>query len=348
MSQNPYTITFGKEPVQFIPRAMQSSAVVDAFFADNPSQQVFMVTGPRGSGKTVFMTEILKDMRSDENWVVVELNPERDLLESLASKLSSENSLANLFRRAKVNLSFFGFGGELKDTAPITDIEVAIARMVETLKKHGKRLLIAIDEASNSKSMRIFANSFQMLLRQDLPVFLLMTGLYANIDELQNQKTLTFLYRAPKIELAPLNMGTMARNYRNTLGVEESQALEMARLTRGYSFAFQVLGYLVWEHGGMSDAVIDSYRRYLDDFVYDKIWSELSRKDRQIAWAIAESGDGKVAHVREVLGISTNEFNPYRKRLIRAGLVNGDERGYVRFTLPCFEDYALENFIPEL
>ena len=42
-------------------------------------------------------------------------------------------------------------------------------------------------------------------LRQDLPVFLLMTGLYNNIHALQNDKALTLLLRTPRIELEPLN-----------------------------------------------------------------------------------------------------------------------------------------------
>lgn len=171
-----------------------------------------------------------------------------------------------------------------------------------------------------------------------------MTGLYDNISELQNQKSLTFLYRTPKIELKPLNIGAIARNYQRTLQVDSQEALNMARLTRGYSFAFQVLGFLVWEHGGMSDRVLDEYRQYLDDFVYDKVWSELSAGDRQLAWGIARSRTGKVAEVRGLLNMETNRFNPYRRRLIQKGIVNGDRRGYVGFALPCFEDYVLEHY----
>ena len=68
-----------------------------------------------------------------------------------------------------------------------------------------------------------------------------MTGLYENINSLQNEKSLTFLYRAAKIELKPLNLRTIAENYHSKLSVDEETALKMARLTKGYSFAFQVL-----------------------------------------------------------------------------------------------------------
>lgn len=273
---------------------------------------------------------------------MVELNPNRDLLSSLAAKLASENKLAQLFKRAKINLSFFGIGLEVSDGAPITDIEVALERMLQSIQKQHKRLLIAIDEVSNTQTMREFASAFQMFARQNLPVYLLATGLYENIRELQNTDNLTFLYRAPKIELGPLNMGAIVKNYTQTFELTQNQAREMAAMTLGYSFAFQVLGYLTWEHAGDYHAATDQYRQYLDEFVYEKIWSGLSLKDKELIKAIAKNPDGKIQSVREVLGISTNEFNPYRKRLIDKGLLDGSTRGYVKFTLPLFGEFSLD------
>lgn len=40
-----------------------------------------------------------------------------------------------------------------------------------------------------------------------------MTGLYENIYDLQNEKSLTFLYRAPKIILEPLNYTAIKSHY---------------------------------------------------------------------------------------------------------------------------------------
>ena len=50
---NPYTLTFGKEPTQLIARATQSQQIIDSFLSEPSTQQVYMVTGIRGSGKTV-------------------------------------------------------------------------------------------------------------------------------------------------------------------------------------------------------------------------------------------------------------------------------------------------------
>ena len=337
---NPYSLIFGKEPKQMISRSMVMAEVVEVFCEEEPSQQVFMITGVRGSGKTVLMTEISKEMAKKEEWIVVELNPENDLLEGLAAKLSGENSLATLFRNAKINLSFLGLGIGIDGVAPIRDVESALMKMLESLKKQKKRVLVTIDEAVNTKEMRTFASAFQILIRKDLPIFLLMTGLYENIDVLQNEKHLTFLYRAPKLELRSLNIRTIAENYKKNFMIEDGTALKMAKITQGYSFAFQVLGYFTWANDGKMEKAIPQVRQHLEDYVYEKIWADMSANDRKLAYGIAKSKNGKVSEVREILGMETNEFNPYRKRLIRRGIINGEERGYVRFTLPMFADFV--------
>ncbi len=85
--------------------------------------------------------------------------------------------------------------------------------MLEQIQQDGKRLLITIDEAANSENIRIFASSFQIFLRRDYPIYLLMTGLYENLYDLQNDKSLTFLYRAPKLMLEPLNYTAVRKHY---------------------------------------------------------------------------------------------------------------------------------------
>jgi len=342
---NPYTLIFGKEPAQMIARHMQTAEIIDTFNSDNPSQQVYIITGVRGAGKTVFMTDVAKRLQKNDIWITVELNPERDMLETLVSKLSSNHTLAKLFQSAKINLSLFGFGLEVSGEAPVSDLEIALGKMLDSLKRHGKRLLIMVDEAMNSKAMKTFIHSFQILVRQDLPVFLLMTGLYDNIENLQNEKSLTFLYRAPKIVLKPLNIGTIAANYKKNFPVTESEALKMAKMTKGYSFAFQVLGYFCWQQGSLNDAVMEDYRQYLEEYVYEKIWTELSQNDRKIVFGIANCPTGKISEIRSFLNMETNQFNPYRKRLIRKGIINGEEYGYVFFTLPLFEKFVIENYI---
>lgn len=212
--QNPFTLTFGKSPLEPVERPVQTNEIVDAFTAESVNQQMFIITGVRGSGKTVMMTEIARRLREKENWVVIELNPSTDLLQAMLAKLNSNKVCAAIIKSAKIDLSFFGFGVAIEGVPAITDAETAIITILEKMKKSGKRLLVTIDEVTNNDFMKVFAGSFQIFVRQDLPVFLLATGLYENIDELQNEKNLTFLYRAPKIQLKPLNSWRSSINIR--------------------------------------------------------------------------------------------------------------------------------------
>lgn len=342
--KNPYTLTFGKEPTQNISRIAQRNEVIETFEEETIPQQVYMITGVRGIGKTVFMTDISAHFKKDDKWIVIELNPESDLLTALAAKLSSDVTMAKWFKTSKINLTAFGFGVEIENTVPINDIETALSKMIESIKKKNKRLLITIDEVTSTPEMRKFASAFQIFIRNNLPVFLLMTGLYENLYELKNEKSLTFLYRSPRIELGPLNMGTIADNYRKNFKLDQQDALIMAKLTKGYSFAFQVLGYLTWRNNGNYTEVRQDYKQYLEEYVYEKIWSELSPTDRQVAYAIATTDSTKISDIRETLDMSTNQFNPYRQRLIRKGVINGSEFGHVMFSLPLFDEFVKENF----
>lgn len=179
--------------------------ILDNFCRESPSQQIYMITGSRGTGKTAFLAQLSQEICRRKDWIVLELKSRGDLLLSLASGLCRETELAGIFQRDKINLSYFGLGLEAADSSPVWDIETALICMLESLKKHGKRVLIVIDSVICSRGMRIFAGSFQIFIRRDLPVFLLLAGSCENIRRLQDHKTLTFLYRAPRMELGPVS-----------------------------------------------------------------------------------------------------------------------------------------------
>ncbi|MBQ7565208.1 MAG: hypothetical protein IJT16_14625 [Lachnospiraceae bacterium] len=78
--QNPFTIYFGKKPEQFVLRLSQTNEIINTFDSDSSSTQVYLITGVRGCGKTVMMTDISNKLSAKEDWIAVELNPERDML----------------------------------------------------------------------------------------------------------------------------------------------------------------------------------------------------------------------------------------------------------------------------
>ena len=337
---NPYTLVFGQTPVEFIDRTAQAERIISEFTRERPSNYINLITGIRGSGKTVFLTRIADQMKKKKNWIIVNLNPQRDMLTSLAAKLDSDTGLSNIFRDAEINLEAFGIGIGIKGVHPVSDIEEALSRMLKSLKKRDKKVLITIDEVTNSKEMRIFVSAYQIFLREQLPVFLLMTGLYKDIDRLRNAEGMTFLERAPRTMLSSLNYYEITKKYKDTLDIKEDRATKLARLTRGYSFAFQTIGYFIWENPDNIEKALNDAREYLFEFAYRKIWSELSAKDKNVVCAMSKVKTGEIIEIRKILKYTSNQFNPYRDRLLKSGIITSPQKGAVEFALPWFGEFA--------
>ena len=339
---NPFTLSFGKKPLQYISRISQTNQILETFCSDVPSNQIFMITGVCGSGKTVMMTSIANELKQDDSWIVIELNSTRDLLQSLAAKIYGLPDMHSRFLNARLDFSAFDLGVPVENAAPVTDIENVLELMLEQIKKSGKRLLVTVDEVTPSEYIRIFASSFQIFLRQDQPIFLLMTGLYENIYDLQNDRSLTFLYRAPKLLLEPLNYSSVRNHYQKIFDIDTKTAGKMTGLTKGYPFAFQVLGYLYWENRNCKNIedILPEYDQYLEEYVYSKIWSELSSLDQKVLMNISPDEELKVKELRDRLQMSSELFSVYRDRLKRKGVIDTREYGKISFALPRFAHFV--------
>ena len=340
---NPYNPTFGTPPAAYIHRYSEETQLLNEFCAEKSQPLAYMIIGARGMGKTVLMHEMANRFESFPEWVVVRMNPNADMLESLMKKLSGHKKVAPIIKSAKINLSFFSLSVQTSGQQ-LNDPEDAISEIVKSLQKKGKKLLIIVDEATNTEYMRVFASTYQNLIGQKLPVYLLMTGLYENISSVRNEKNLTFLYRMPRIQLSSLDLGEIAENYRDVFELDYSEAIKMANYTKGYSYAFQLLGKLAWDAGGEYLKVQDVYRSDLRDMVYEKIWDEMSDKDKTLAYGIAKSEAGKIKEIREILHWEPNEVSPYKERLTRKGIIYNPEHGQVELALPYFKGYVLENY----
>ena len=269
---NPFSLLFGKTPSQYISRLAQSEMIINSFEEELPSMQVYMITGIRGAGKTVMMTTVAKQLKNKGNWIVVNLNPSRDMLLSMAAKLYQEPLFKPLLAELKVDFSLLGIGISIAKAEKISDVESAIEILLKIAGKLKKKILVTIDEVTNDQYIKEFVSAFQIFIREELPVFMLMTGLYENIRQLQNNKSLTFLYRAPKMELLPLNLSAIKSAYQTSLGCSEETARWLAVQTKGYSYAFQVLGYLCWEKDENDyQEVIPEYQQYLEEYAYETL-----------------------------------------------------------------------------
>lgn len=340
MKKNPFTLLFGIKPYSYIAREDDEFKVINQFNNDDHGD-LFIVTGVRGSGKTVFLTDICGEFKQNDDWIVIDLNSDLNLYESACSKLYKHKDINSLDLKKTIELNLPIVNMSLQEKEPsFASLESALEDMIKIAKKKGKKILFSIDEITNTDEMRKFINSFQIYLRNNLPVFLLASGLPDNVHDLQEEKSLTFLYRAPKINLEPLDLRKIKNQYKALLNIDDDLAIKMAKLTNGYSYAYQLLGSLMYENDCLLDNnLIDKYDEYLADYVYDKVFADLTNKDEFYLEQIALNDYRKVADLVDNLKITNKVFSPYRDRLIKKGLIISNKQGTIELTLPRLKEY---------
>ena len=215
--------------------------------------------------------------------------------------------------------------------------------MIQNVQKKGKKILIGIDEVSKSEEMIKFASEYGRWLRAGYPVYFVCTGLYENIQELCNVNNLTFFRRATTVKTEPLNMIRMTEMYRSKLNIDVSQARELAKITKGYAYAFQELGVLCFkkkEDETLED-ILSKLKSELFAYSYEKIWEEMTEMDRFLAGLLTEKEEYKRDEILKLMGEKAGSYSMYRDRLIKRGILN-NRQGYVSLALPYFADYIKE------
>ena len=332
---NPFELTFGLKPSNYISRLKQSDEIISNFKSKTGNKS-FLITGVRGTGKTVMLSHISKQFENEKNWIVIELIPNYDMLEQFASALYDSSIMNKIFNNKTFGFSFSGISFSISGEKPITNVISLIEVLLDRIKKCDKSVLIAVDEVSNNDYVKTFTQAFQLLIRKEYPIHLLMTGLYQNIYELQNDKDLTFLYRAPKISLEPLNLAAITNSYQELLNITKEEALLLAKETKGYAYAYQVLGHLVFEKQNpkLDDKLYAKFDQYLEEYVYEKMYSELSSNDKKILKAFTSDDINSVDNLLLKSKMKKNVFSVYRDRLIKRGIIESPEYGKLLLKLP--------------
>ena len=343
---NPFTLMFGLEPYSFIERNNQIKMVEESFLSERPMSYMHLISGVRGSGKTVLLTSISNVFKTKKDWIVVELNPELDLLESLASQIYEKSHMKFHFVKKEFSFSFQGLSFAINGDKPVSSISTLLDEMLNILKKQNKKVLVCIDEVSSSNNVKAFCQQFQILIRNKYPIFLLMTGLFENIRNLREQKTLTFLYRCPVIEIGALDLKLISESFEKELKIDKNAAIELAKITKGYAFAYQALGHICFEYDNPGKNILyEKFDRILKEFVYDKIWLDLPDREKDIVKVLAKLEVGNVSEILSQVKMTKETFSPYRERLIKKGILEATKWGVLDFALPRFKEFVLDTLI---
>lgn len=263
------------------------------------------------------------------------------MLENIASEIY-ESAISKIhFLKGEFSFSFSGVTFSLKGKTPATTTISLIKKMLDIIIKKDKKVLITIYEIDNSKEMKLFVEEYQSLLRQNYPIRLLMTGLYENVSKLQDNKSITFFYRAPKLEIKNLSIAAISYQYQKFLGCTKETSIKLAKLTKGYAYAYQVLGYLLFKYSkkDVDEDILSLFDEYLREYVYDKVFDELSLIERKIIKGFNTDKEMSVKDLINNVNINEKTMSVYRSRLIKKGVINSLGYGKVEFALPRFKEF---------
>ncbi len=341
-NRNPYAISFGRIPTQYINRSLIVDSILESLESDIVEEQAFKLTGIRGTGKTVTLTAIERQLRDDDDWIVVGLKSNSDITKDLIANLYSAVPFLTTFMDKELNLSAYGIGLNLSKKSPVASLDYALKRILEQISKKKKRVLVTIDEARKTDAMIDFIQEFQILIREDLPIYIIAAGLYEDIESLENTDGLTFFLRATKYEMTPLNLGIIREDYKKTLSVTHDVAEEMAHITMGYAFAYQALGKYMWDSKEkvITNEVLMLLDEALSEKVYKKIWSELAPKDKWFLQFIVQKEQMSASELLEMTRKKHNEWSEPRMRLKEKGIIDTSVRGMISIKLPRFKQFV--------
>lgn len=354
---NPFNPGFGKLPEIYLDRGTDVSQVISGLAGENHAYQTTLVYGMRGTGKTAFLTDVATEAEK-KGWITADLamgTPMVQILtDTICSKAQGElktflNSLTG------ISVSAFGLSFSAERKPAPHQYQTLLMQILLELKKKGLKVLVTIDEVKDDSDIRELAAIYQLCLRKDYDISLIMAGLPENVSALQNDDVLTFLLRAARVTLKPIDLFLITDSYRSAFHghreISPELLTKIARLTCGYAYAFQLLGYYLWEtsastgviSGDTVNAAMEPYKRDLYRNSYLKIFHGLSDVEQQFITAMAEY-DGPavpVSSIRDKLQKSTNYISTYRLRLLDTQVISAPKRGYLQFTLPFFRDFVL-------
>lgn len=373
MAQNPFKPTAGKMPPILIGRR----PIIDDFVegiqngAGAPGR-LMLITGQRGFGKTVMLTELGRVAR-EHDWDVVSDTASEGLCARLVAALSPRGPRLS---RASIapEVSLAGVA-----SARLGSVELAagkqgaltLRRAIESrLAKvgDGKGIAFTIDEAqaASLEDMTALATALQHVIRdedmRDVPdsrkkgVALVFAAPPSLMDELLNDRALTFLRRSMQRELAEVSLPDVRSAYVETVresgkAISEEDALAAARAACGYPYMIQLIGYYMWQAAerrgscviesadvetGISDAVLA-----FGDAVCAPLLDGLTPAQRAFVQAMAadDPEPSRLSDIAERTRRSMSWANKYRASLIKERVVEPEGRGLLRLTTPHLAEY---------
>ena len=329
--------------------------------------RLMRITGARGVGKTVVLTEFRR-MAQERGWQAISETASPGMAQRLLDGLQPRKGSFSFSLEPSV--SVMNIGGSLgglhyeRSRMPLT-LRDAMGARLDDLEKRNAGLLVTIDEAQAAKreDMVAIATAVQHLTSEDRNLAFVFAGLPSMASKWLNDDVLTFLRRAQPERLGDVSLMEVSESLSDTFhetGMElRDEALRIAvQATAGYPFMIQLVGYHIWRiamrNHRSDDAIVmrdddaladvrDAMSR-LSDTVHGPELDGLSPIDKTYLLAMAQDdGPSSTSAIAERMGKDVKYASMYRMRLIEAQVIEDCGYGKVDFAIPYLREYLREH-----
>lgn len=372
MKANPFKPTAGKTPPALVGR----QGIIDDFsisIEDGPGApgRLRYITGPRGIGKTVMLTA-LGDYARKLGWVVIDQTAEKGFLEGIIQDLqqNDKKTIESVqLPTASFDTPIPGLGAsldlgsvEMHRLQKAHNIRQAISARLDDMNEEKQGILVTLDEVqmTSIEEIRSLAIGIQHLTRENRNIAFVFAGLPSMVEDVINDKVITFLRRAEKDHLGSVALQDIWSSFEHTISefgknVDYQVLNELTTATNGYPFMIQLVGYWAWrysETNGHSDYIsledarqgIRRAKIKLGDMVHAPAFEGLSAMAKDYLLAMSQDdGPSSTADIANRLERSAQYASVYRAQLIEEDIIESTGYGYVDFKIPYLRDFLKEH-----
>lgn len=374
MTVNPFKPTAGKMPPILIGREDVLADFQEGL--DNGAGapgRLMLITGRRGYGKTVLLTEIGR-MAQAQGWDVIADTASVGMCDRMievldSGNLSMEAEIApsiSIGNAARAQLGSVRIGSSVSAVSLRSAIRRRLAKLPE-----GKGILFTVDESQTASrdEMVNLATTVQHIIRDedmnDLPddkkrgIAFVFAGLPSMVDRLVNDDVLTFLRRCMREDLGPIRIVDTKNAFIATvedsgLRISEDVAQMAARATDGYPYMVQLVGYYMWQTtqrrhstkiiaSDVERAIADAQMAFRDA-VCDPAYRGLSESQRAVLLAMLPDypEPSRISDIVARTGSSRSWISRCRDSLVQAHVIDTPARGRLSFAIPQFAEYLAD------